>query len=158
MNNKKVIISAVLILLFGLVSYNLSPSITGKNTVNEDSYIIIDKARVEEGGIITVTVLPGSSGIANDDERSIPPVYLDVYRLSDSDIGERVSSPRFKVCDRRTCYDDITRDIRIPSDIIPGFESSQRFYFRGIDGESGEEVRAYFTVTNKDKIEFDIHK
>ncbi|MEK6952905.1 MAG: hypothetical protein AABX29_07875 [Nanoarchaeota archaeon] len=156
MDEKKVILLAVLILIISLISFNLGSGITGGAVSNTKTQIILDKNSVTEGGTIKVTVMPGSKGIANSAVKPTTPMYLEVYR----ELGGRVNSVKLKVCDQKRCFvQKGTPYLKIPADIIKDKNiQSARYYISGFDVGTGQEVRSYFTVINKDKVTYDLHR
>ncbi len=157
MDEKKVILVSLIILLIGFISYKFAPDLTGHSVGNQASLIFIDEDKVMEGGTIKVTIRPGSKGIINEGAYPTSPVYLDLYRVSSVGDGERTAY-RLKVCNHNRCKNKVTTYFRVHSNIISDFSPTQRFYLRGIDGSTGNEIRAYFLVENNDKITYDAHR
>jgi len=148
MNEKKVILLSVLILLLGLISYNLGPGITGSATGCSATMFSLNKNTVMERtennlmGTITVTIKPGSCGIKN---------IVQLYSVN-SGREERVTGATLSVCKYSKCKDKVTKIFRFPNNVVPGFVSEQKFLFRGTD-DSGKVIKSpQFTIINSDKL------
>jgi len=135
MDDRKVVVFAVLLILISMISFNFD-KITGQVTSSDYvSSISVNPQSIVSGGVISVTVNPGREGINQK---------LVFYF---ADTGLRIANMDINVCRSYKCFEEVTVNQRFYLDNFDDFDEEVQVYVEGYDRYKEQPIRVYFTVS-----------